>query len=175
LKLAKNSDGLMQKFKRPESVLVVIFCQTTMRCLMLQRQDDPCFWQSVTGSLEDNELPYSTAIREVFEETGIDIIRQDLTLIDANHIVEFEIFPQFRHRYAPDVKKNKEHWFYLPLLYEMTPKLTEHLAYQWLKFGDAANLTLSPNNSEAIGKIEYLIKMSKELKNENESMCHRSI
>ncbi|MWN31716.1 dihydroneopterin triphosphate diphosphatase [Gilliamella sp. Pra-s65] len=148
----------MKKFKNPESVLVVIYCQTTKRCLMLQRQDDPNFWQSVTGSMEADELPKETAIREVFEETGINIIEQNLELIDAKRTIEFDIFPQFRHKYAPEVKVNKEHWFYLPLINEITPILTEHLAYQWLTIDDAAKLTLSPNNSEAIGKIYNLIK-----------------
>lgn len=150
----------MYNFKRPESVLVVIFCQTTMRCLMLQRKDDPCFWQSVTGSMEDNESPYDTAIREVLEETGIDIIKQGLTLIDAKRTVEFEIFPQFRHRYAPEVKINKEHWFYLPLIDEIIPVLTEHFSYQWMRLSEAANLTLSPNNGEAIGKIDCFFNKS---------------
>lgn len=44
-------------FKRPESVLVVICEQETGRVLMLQRRDDPAFWQSVTGSLEPGETP----------------------------------------------------------------------------------------------------------------------
>lgn len=143
----------MQTFKKPESVLVVIYCQITLRCLMMQRKDDPNFWQSVTGSLENNELPFETAIREVFEETGIDIVGSNLSLVDAKHVVEFEIFPQFRHRYAPQVKINKEHWFYLPLTTEVKPMLSEHLAYQWMSIQDAANLTLSPNNREAIKKI----------------------
>lgn len=143
----------MQTFKKPESVLVVIYCQTTLRCLMMQRKDDPNFWQSVTGSLENNELPIETAIREVNEETGIDIVGSNLSLVDAKHVVEFEIFPQFRHRYAPQVKINKEHWFYLPLTTEVKPMLSEHLAYQWMSIQDAANLTLSPNNREAIKKI----------------------
>ncbi|MBK0172420.1 dihydroneopterin triphosphate diphosphatase, partial [Salmonella enterica subsp. enterica serovar Infantis] len=39
-------------YKRPVSVLVVIFAQDTKRVLMLQRRDDPDFWQSVTGSIE---------------------------------------------------------------------------------------------------------------------------
>lgn len=143
----------MQTFKKPESVLVVIYCQTTLRCLMMQRKDDPNFWQSVTGSLENNELPIETAIREVYEETGIDIVGSNLSLVDAKHVVEFEIFPQFRHRYAPQVKINKEHWFYLPLITEVKPMLSEHLAYQWMSIQDAANLTLSPNNREAIKKI----------------------
>lgn len=39
-------------YKRPESVLVVIYARQSGRVLMLQRRDDPDFWQSVTGSLE---------------------------------------------------------------------------------------------------------------------------
>lgn len=148
----------MQKYKNPESVLVVIYCKRTLRVLMLQRKDDPNFWQSVTGSMEYNELPRDTAIREVFEETGIDISEENLKLIDAKHTVEFEIFPQFRYRYAPEVKINKEHWFYLALNDEITPLLTEHLSYQWLTINSAANLTISPNNCEAISKIGSIDK-----------------
>ena len=40
-------------FKHPVSVLVVIYAQDTGRVLMLQRRDDPDFWQSVTGSPEE--------------------------------------------------------------------------------------------------------------------------
>lgn len=141
------------KYKKPESVLVVIFCPSTQRCLMLQRQDDASFWQSVTGSLEDGELPKQTALREVKEETGIDILFMAYRLIDADKVVEFEIFPQFKHRYAPDVTINKEHWFYLSLPYEIIPQLTEHLAYQWLPFDKASALTPSWNNRQAIELI----------------------
>lgn len=144
------------KYKKPESVLVVIFCPYTERCLMLQRQDDVHFWQSVTGSLEEGEIPKQTALREVKEETGIDILLMEYRLIDADKMVEFEIFPQFRHRYAPDVTLNKEHWFYLPLPHEITPQLTEHLAYQWLPFDKATALTPSWNNRQAIELVKQL-------------------
>ncbi len=33
-------------FKLPVSVLVVIYAEDTKRVLMLQRRDDPAFWQS---------------------------------------------------------------------------------------------------------------------------------
>lgn len=42
-------------YKRPVSVLVVIYAEDTKRVLMLQRRDDPDFWQSVTGSLEGGD------------------------------------------------------------------------------------------------------------------------
>ncbi|RKS87673.1 dihydroneopterin triphosphate pyrophosphatase [Orbus hercynius] len=146
-------------YKNPESVLVVIYCQTTHRCLMMQRQDDPSFWQSVTGSLEVNEIPYQTALREVHEETGIDIIKHHYQLIDTRYSVEFEIFAQFRHRYAPGVTINKEHWFYLNLPQEITPVLTEHLNFDWLPFDQAAQLTPSWNNSQAITQITQWINL----------------
>ncbi|CAA0276209.1 hypothetical protein ALT721_1090086 [Alteromonas alvinellae] len=58
-------------YKKPESALVVLYDQH-YRVLLLQRQDDPTFWQSVTGALEEGELPLETAYREVCEEIGID-------------------------------------------------------------------------------------------------------
>ena len=58
-------------YKKPESALVVLYDEHH-RVLLLQRMDDASFWQSVTGALEEGELPIETAYREVFEETGID-------------------------------------------------------------------------------------------------------
>jgi len=60
-------------WKRPVSVLIVIYARDSGRVLMMQRRDDPDFWQSVTGSLEGDETPVAAAKREVCEETGIDI------------------------------------------------------------------------------------------------------
>lgn len=55
----------MKLYKRPESVLIVIYAHNSGRVLMLQRQDDPDFWQSVTGSLEEGEQPAAAAAREI--------------------------------------------------------------------------------------------------------------
>ena len=40
--------------KRPESVLVIIYDQHH-RVLVMQRDDDASFWQSVTGTIEIEE------------------------------------------------------------------------------------------------------------------------
>lgn len=141
-------------YKNPNSVLVVIYVPQTQKVLMLQRQDDPEFWQSVTGTIEQGEQPYQTAIREVKEETGIDMVAQNLCLYDCKKSVRFEIFTQFRYKYAPNVTHNTEHWFLLALPEEITPTLSEHLAYRWLSIDDAVALTKSPNNAQAI--LDYL-------------------
>lgn len=139
-------------YKNPHSVLVVIYAKNTGRVLMLQRQDDPDFWQSVTGTIEQGEQPFETALREVKEEIGVDISAENLDLQDCHFQLEFEIFPQFRYKYAPEISRCKEHWFLLPLEAEVVPILSEHLAYQWLNVEQAIRLTKSPNNAQAIAR-----------------------
>lgn len=138
------------KYKRPISVLVVIYAKETKRVLMLKRRDDPDFWQSVTGSLEEGETPFQTALREVQEEVGIDIINENLELMDCHRSIVYEIFAHFRHRYAPEVTHSQEHWFVLALPAEREIELTEHTQYQWLDAPRAAQLTKSASNQQAI-------------------------
>jgi len=137
-------------FKRPVSILVVIYAQDSKRVLMLQRRDDPEFWQSVTGSLEEGETASQAALREVNEEVTIDVVAEQLALKDCQRTVEFEIFQHLRHRYAPGIERNTESWFCLALPHEREIVFTEHLSYQWLDASTAAALTKSWSNRQAI-------------------------
>ena len=137
-------------YKLPVSVLVVIYAEDTKRVLMLQRRDDPAFWQSVTGSLEAGESAAQADEREVKEEVEIDVAHEQLTLMDCQRTVEFEIFQHLRHRYAPGIERNTESWFCLALPHEREIVFTEHLAYQWLDAPAAAALTKSWSNRQAI-------------------------
>ena len=59
-------------FKIPQSVLVVIHTPA-LEVLLIDRADAANFWQSVTGSKdEEGESFEETAVSEVAEETGID-------------------------------------------------------------------------------------------------------
>ncbi|WP_026374486.1 dihydroneopterin triphosphate diphosphatase [Aestuariibacter salexigens] len=138
-------------FKRPESVLVVIYDQHG-DVLVLQRNDDPDFWQSVTGALELNELPRQTAKREVREETGIDIT-DELSLIDCRHINQYAIRPQWQHRYPPGESVNTEYVFALQVDRDVDIRLTEHSQFRWLSRQQASELVWSPSNKEAIIKF----------------------
>ncbi|MCG8710041.1 dihydroneopterin triphosphate diphosphatase [Brenneria sp. 4F2] len=140
-------------YKRPVSVLVVIYARDTGRVLMLQRRDDPDFWQSVTGSLEDGESTACAAQREVKEEVNIDISAEGLSLFDCQRCIEFELFAHLRRRYAPGVTRNREHWFCLALPGEREVEISEHLAYRWLDAPSAAQLTKSWSNRQAIDEF----------------------
>lgn len=147
---------LMMQYKNNQSVLVVIYVKDTNRVLMLQRQDDPDFWQSVTGTIESGETPKNTAIRELWEEVRLEISENSTALFDCNESIEFEIFPHFRYKYAPNVTYCREHWFLLAMEQEFEPILSEHLAYQWVSPEQAIQMTKSSNNAEAIRK--YILK-----------------
>ena len=147
---------LIMQYKNNQSVLVVIYAKDTNRVLMLQRQDDPNFWQSVTGTIESGETPKNTAIRELWEEVRLEISENSTALFDCKESIEFEIFPHFRYKYAPNVTLCHENWFLLAMEQEFKPILSEHLAYQWVFPEQAIQMTKSSNNAEAIRK--YILK-----------------
>ena len=139
--------------KIPVSVLVVIY-KSNGEVLLIERADKANFWQSVTGSVDaiDEDL-WIAAAREVLEETGIHIqTLPENSLRDMKHRIEYEIYPQWRHRYAPGITKNTEHWFSLLVPEDTQVQLAprEHVAYQWLPFSDAASKCFSRSNGEAI-------------------------
>ena len=142
--------------KIPISVLVVIY-KPNRDVLLIERADRNNFWQSVTGSLDTlNEDLALAATREVFEETGIAVDQlPEGALRNMRHQIEYEIYPNWRFRYAPGVTRNTEHWFALQVPDDTTIKLSprEHVAYEWLPFAEAAKKCFSPSNGEAILKF----------------------
>ena len=76
---------MASNYRIPQSALTVVYNRAG-QVLVMQRNDDPEFWQSVTGTLEQGEKPIQTALREVLEETSIDIIQSAYQLIDCQKI-----------------------------------------------------------------------------------------
>lgn len=137
------------QFKRPVSVLVVIHTREP-EILLLERALHPGYWQSVTGSQEDDESLIETAAREVREETGIVVATSNI--VDWQTTNTFEIFEEWRHRYAPNVRHNEEHVFSLEVDKDLPVHISpaEHIAYCWLDYQRAAAKVFSWSNRDAI-------------------------
>ncbi len=145
-------------FKIPESVLVVIHT-AALDVLLIERADKPGYWQSVTGSRDSPEESFfDTAARELEEETGIvvggmgELAVPHAALVDWELSNVYDIYPVWRHRYAPGVTRNTERVFGLVVPPGMPVVLAprEHLDYVWLPYREAADKCFSPSNAEAI-------------------------
>ena len=141
--------------KIPQSVLVVIHT-AALDVLLIRRTDADDFWQSVTGSKDYPDDSWrDTAIREVFEETGIECgagtpLENALTDWGLENV--YDIYPQWLHRYPPGVTRNVEHLFGLEVAAGTAVRLQarEHTAYRWMPWRAAAEACFSPSNAEAI-------------------------
>lgn len=83
------------------------------------------------GELEDYEKPEHAAVRETFEETGLDISKNALELVHQHKIIE-----------------GVSHLLYSVQLADKVPAVTlswEHDSYQWLSAEALLALPLPPN------------------------------
>lgn len=155
---------MSSSYKIPESVLVVIHT-VDLDVLLIERADKLGYWQSVTGSKDLPDEPLlQTAMREVGEETGICIHDETSGAARQSNSVSirnlndwqlsniYEIYPIWRHRYAPGVTKNVEHVFGLLVPRDIPIMLAprEHVNFVWLPYREAADRCFSPSNAEAI-------------------------
>lgn len=153
--IATDRTVLPKSFKTPVSVLVVIYTPD-LQVLLLERADHPGYWQSVTGSQDEGEVLAATALREVREETGIDAARHPLTNWGIQN--RYEIFEEWRWRYAPGVTHNTEHVFGLrvPQPAPVALESQEHLRFIWLPWEQAAKKVFSWSNADAIRRLPHV-------------------
>jgi dATP pyrophosphohydrolase len=142
---------LVSRYKRPESVLVVVY-NTRGEVLLLRRTQPADFWQSVTGSLRWGESPVQAARRELFEETGI---MAGMQLLDLRHTETFPIVAPWRARYAPYARYNREHWFAYAVSGRRLIRMrtAEHREYRWLQAARGLALASSWTNRKAIRRL----------------------
>jgi len=133
-------------------VLVVIFADDA-QVLLLRRCQPFDFWQSVTGSLKNDETHSDAAARELQEETGF-TDQGELSFSDVSR--HFEIDLHWRSRFSPRVVENEEfEWRYrLPAVRDIVLNREEHSEYQWLHVDAAINTVWSWTNREALERLK---------------------
>jgi dATP pyrophosphohydrolase len=142
----------LQPYRRPESVLIVIYTAGG-EFLLMERRKPPGFWQSVTGSLEWGEMADAAARRELIEETGI----TQGFLRNLHWTQVYEILPSFGKKYAPGITRNLEHAFALKLPHRVPVTLNdpEHVQFRWLSAGEALAMASSSTNRAVIQQLRH--------------------
>ena len=105
------------------------------------------------GHVDPGETEEAAMKRELLEETGLSVG----TLTDWRLTNRYEIWPQWRARYAPDVTHNVEHvfGFRVPQITVATLDPAEHTAQLWLPWQQAMEKVFSPTNRDAIGQLSH--------------------
>lgn len=108
------------------------FTGNYIKYLLLKRSKDkdpyPGIWQIVTGRIEKDEEAHTTALREVKEETGLEVVK-------------CFVHPKINEFYTP----HNDKIYLIPVfaaeaLNEKVIMSEEHVEYKWLKFEEAFKL-----------------------------------
>ena len=136
--------------KIPISILIIIYTKNK-DVLLLKKNNDKDMWQSVTGSVQQNETVLDAATRELLEETGL----SSVNLVDCKKEYVFEIYEMWRYKYDDGITHNTEHVFKLELdgKIDINIDKDEHDSYMWLPRVKAAEKVFSHTNRQAIFDI----------------------
>lgn len=122
--------------------------------LLLKRSSDqmyPNIWQMVTGKIRDNEQAYETVIREINEETGLDVM-------------QLFVVPKINSFYNDaDNSMNLIPVFVAVVEPDSGVKLSsEHQEYKWVGRKHASKMLAWPGQIESLNLIHDYFKGKKE-------------
>ncbi len=142
---------------RSESLrLVKIVVHDGARVLLLHRRPERGnFWQPITGSIEEGELPFDTARRELAEETGHSGDPEALNLEQS-----FMIESQFLEaKYPPPIIARETSFaFAVPPGAPIQMDATEHDDYGWFTFAEAYEKIHWTDDREALVAVAGLLE-----------------
>jgi len=116
--------------------------------LVLERADDtrcPLGWETVHGRIEPGERPEHAAVREVREETGLEIVRLYNVTVQPFYLHGMQTV-QLAVVFAAFVDEPGD-----------VTLASEHRGYAWLTVAEAADRFLWPRERVALGEIVALL------------------
>lgn len=127
---------------RPAVEAAGCFCKFEEKLLFAKRHPEKAqgnTWSIPGGKIERGESPRTAIIREMVEETGLDIDEEDLETIGTLYCR----LPYMDYIFHLFVKEYRA----LP---EIDLHLDEHLEYRWVTFEEALELSLIPGGAETL-------------------------
>lgn len=158
-------------YRRPDKVLVYLYrrssgrpsegAQKALEYLLLQRQSETTnaggIWQTVVGGVRWEEERVEAARREVFEETGLTLLR-GITAIGYAFAFPIRLRKNQKSWYAPDVTAINN-IVYAGEVVSARPILLcpEHVDYGWFPLAEALEKLHWQEEKEALSRLHPMI------------------
>ncbi|MCW1052078.1 NUDIX hydrolase [Streptococcus anginosus] len=99
------------------------------------------FWQPITGGIESDESPEAACIREIFEETGLEIELTELLQIGHHTVVIDEDLTIFKTLFLVETKQKD------------IRISDEHIDFMWTEVKNVPDILYWQSNQETFQKI----------------------
>ena len=114
--------------------------------ILLRKHVNSGHWSFPKGHVEEGETEEETALREVKEETGIDI------LVDTSFRETVQYYPR------KDTQKIVVYFLGKARNYDFVPQEEEIAAIKWVEIGNAAAMLTYENDKTIVAKAKVEIK-----------------
>ncbi|HEX8395696.1 MAG TPA: NUDIX pyrophosphatase [Longimicrobium sp.] len=146
--------------RAPFQVLVLLYTWTVdgkPRYAVLRRADLGV-WQPVAGGGEDEETPAQAAGREAWEEAGLPLGTELISLGVVGRVPVTEF--RDRAHWPPHLETIPEHAFAAPISPAALRLSAEHDAIEWMDYASAAARLHWPSNRAALAALHQRLTSS---------------
>ena len=109
--------------------------------LLKVKTEQRSFWQPITGGIESDESPEAACIREIFEETGLEIELTELLQIGHHTVVVDEDLTILKTLFLVKKKQKDIHIS------------DEHIDFMWTEVKNVPDILYWQSNQETFQKV----------------------
>ena len=144
--------------RAPLQVLVILYKKEKDEILYgIGLRSTRNIWQFVAGGAEDKETPIEAAIRELSEETGINIKEEDLIVLDSKTTIPV-VNVTGTYTWGEDVFVVPEYAFAVDATNFQIKLSNEHTEFKWLEYNKAMDILTYDSNKSALWELNEKLK-----------------
>ena len=144
--------------RAPLQVLVILYKKEKDEILYgIGLRSTRNIWQFVAGGGEDKETPIEAAVRELREETGINIKKEDLIVLDSKTTIPV-VNVTGTYTWGKDVFVIPEYAFAVDATNFQIKLSNEHTEFKWLEYNKAMDILTYDSNKTALWELNEKLK-----------------